>query len=173
MSNARRDYTEAEQRILYNQVKGICPLCADKLQYKKNKKTQKKYQIAHIYPLNPTNEEAKLLESMPRLSSDVNDLDNVIPLCLNCHEQFDKPRTAEEYMNLYHIKRELVETDKIMGTYSSYTIEDEIVEILKTLNSDLGEQIEKLDYNALKVDEKIDKTMNYLLKKRIKDDISD
>ena len=68
----------------------------------------------HIYPLNPTIEETQLLKHEARLSTDVNDEDNVIPLCEICHGKFDKPRTVEEYRSLFKLKQELTHLlDKI------------------------------------------------------------
>lgn len=173
MGNNRKNINPAGDHKLFNQVDGICPICSEPLYYEKGKKTYKRYEIAHIYPLNPIDEEKKLLDKVPRLSDDVNLLDNLIPLCLNCHEQFDKPRTVEEYMRLYQIKSKLIQADKIRGEYHSYDIEDEIRAVLKLLSTNLGGELEKLDYTALKVDQKTNDTIQPLLLKRIKDEISD
>ncbi|WP_373557726.1 HNH endonuclease [Pseudomonas sp. URIL14HWK12:I7] len=65
--------------------------------YSKSKTSNKQYEIAHIYPLNPTPPEALLLANEFRLSADVDHLDNLIALCLLCHNEFDNPRTVKEY----------------------------------------------------------------------------
>lgn len=173
MSNPRKKYSEAEERVLFNQVDGLCPLCSQKLHYKKQNKTHKKYEIAHIYPLNPTTTEVSLLNGEKRLAADVNDLDNVIPLCLDCHEQFDKPRTVEEYRQLYSIKERLIELEKLQNLYHSCDIEDELIDIINCLTSDLGEDISPLDYGVLKIDEKLKSEAHPLFKRRIRDDVSD
>lgn len=173
MSNQRKNICPAGDHKLFNQVDGICPICSEPLYYEKGKKTYKKYEVAHIYPLNPSDDEIKLLDNVPHLSNDVNSLDNLIPLCLNCHAQFDKPRTVEEYMRLYEIKSKLIQADKIRGAYHAYDIEDEIRAVLQVLSTNLGEELEKLDYTVLKVDEKTNDTIQPLLLKRIKDEVSD
>ena len=109
MSNIRDKYTESQKISLVSQVNRVCPLCQEPLFYQKNKRTYKNYDLAHIYPLNPTLFEQKILENEPRLSDDVNDEDNLIPLCKICHGKFDTPRTVEEYQKLFAIKKSLIE----------------------------------------------------------------
>ena len=125
MSNPRKKYSDAQNVALLSQVNGVCPLCAEILFYKKGGKSYKNYEIAHIYPLNPTPTEKTLLEHEERLSNDVNDENNVIPLCEICHGKFDKPRTVEEYRMLLGIKkrahvvgsREVVEIEQIITAF--------------------------------------------------------
>jgi hypothetical protein len=172
MSNYRKKYSTNEQLILYSQVEGICPICTKPLYYKKCGQVHKKYEIAHIYPLNPTHTEINILKNEKRLSDDVNSLDNVIPLCLECHEKFDKPRTVEEYQTLYKIKKSLILKNKIMNVYSLFNIEDEIRVVLHKLNLDNGE-LTKLEYTALKIDQKANTSLPPLLKRQIKNDVTE
>lgn len=172
MSNYRKDYTPNEHLLLYSQVEGICPICTKALWYEKAGQVCKKYQIAHIYPLNPSQKEVDLLKHEKRLSSDVNSLDNVIPLCYDCHVKFDKPRTIEEYQMLYKIKESLILKSRIMSSYSLFNIEDEIRVVLHKLNFDNGE-LAKLEYSALKVDQKADNSLPPLLKRQIKNDVTE
>jgi len=172
VSNSRKTYSANEQLLLYTQVEGICPICTKPLYYEKNGQIHKKYEIAHIYPLNPTPKEVELLKNEKRLSIDVNSLDNVIPLCPDCHEKFDKPRTIEEYRMLYKIKESLIQKSKIMNTYSYFNIEDEIRVVLQKLNLESGE-LAKLEYTALKVEQKSDNTLPLLLKKQIINDVTE
>ena len=90
--NSRKNFSENTQQFLYDEVKGKCPLCLNSLTYEKNNKLYKDFEIAHIYPLNPTKDEIELLKDEIRLGN-VNDLTNLIALCPNCHNQYDKPRT--------------------------------------------------------------------------------
>ncbi|WP_017756040.1 ABC-three component system protein [Calidifontibacillus oryziterrae] len=170
MANVRKIYTQNEQLLLYSQVEGICPLCTKPLYYEKIGKIYKKFELAHIYPLNPNSSEELLLKTEKKLSIDVNSLDNIIPLCLDCHEKFDKPRTVEEYRKLFQIKESLIKKSNIMNSYSLFNIEEEIREVLYRLDLDTGELI-RLEYSALKVDEKSDVSLPPLLKKQIKNDI--
>ncbi len=100
MKAKHKSPSENTNIVLFNQVDGICPLCDKQLIYKKSGSKYKKYELAHIYPLNPRPEEIKLLEVQERLSDDVNHEDNLIPLCKSCHGEFDKPRTVSEYQDL-------------------------------------------------------------------------
>lgn len=172
MSNYRKDYTSNEQLLLYSQVEGICPICTKPLWYEKSGQIYKKYQIAHIYPLNPSLKEIDLLKDEKRLNSDVNSLDNVIPLCYDCHVKFDKPRTVEDYQMLYKIKESLILKSKIISSYSLFNIEDEIRVVLHKLNLDNGE-LAKLEYSALKVEQKADNSLPLLLKRQIKNDVTE
>lgn len=173
MANSRKPITAVESELLFGQVGGICPICSTSLTYKKNGKPQKKYQIAHIYPLNPSTVESSLLSSEERLSEDVNSLDNLIPLCPNCHTRFDKPRTVDEYRTLFAVKNRYIQEQSIKTLYGNYTIEDEIREIIKSLTTqNLGENVGQLEYTALHVDEKLTSGFDQILRKHIKDDVT-
>lgn len=172
MSNYRKNYTDNEKLILYSQVYGICPICTKPLYHEKAGNIYKNFEIAHIYPLNPTSEEEKILENEKRLNDDVNSLDNVIPLCPDCHVKFDKARTLEEYESLYKIKEMLIRKSKIMSVYSLFNLEDEIKIVLHRLKIQDGE-LAQLEYKALKVEEKANATLSPLLKKQIKNDITE
>jgi uncharacterized protein YbaR (Trm112 family) len=173
MAKQRKKINPVGEHKLFNQVDGICPLCTQPLYYEKNNKTEKKFQIAHIYPLNPSDNEKIILKNVPLLSDDDNSLDNLIPLCSNCHGQFDKPRTVEEYMKLYKTKSKLIEEEKIRGEYHAYDIEDEIRDVLQLLSTDLGEELQKLNYSALMIDLKVDNTIQPILLKKMKNEITD
>ena len=175
MSNKRTGMTSNRDMILYDQVDGICPLCLKPLYYTKEKNIQKRYEVAHIYPLNPTEEEIELLKEEEKLSDDVNSLDNLIPLCLNCHEQFDKPRSVKEYRNLLKIKKRIIEESKIKNTYYLYDLEDEIRIVIKELEStDLNfDELKTLEYRVLKIEDKANKTLPNILKRQIENDVRD
>jgi len=124
MSNPRKKYSNAQNVALLSQVSRVCPLCAEPLFYRKGGKSYKNYEIAHIYPLNPTPSEKILLEHEERLSNDVNDENNVIPLCEICHGRFDKPRTVEEYRMLFAVKKDLIDRSGQEAIWKRYAIED-------------------------------------------------
>ena len=102
----RRQPTDNEKFILHTEVDGMCPLCGIKLLYKKENTLNKRVNLAHIYPHSPTDSEKKLLKDVEKLSEDSEDIKNIIWLCPNCHESFDKPRTIDSYNNLLNIKKE-------------------------------------------------------------------
>lgn len=169
MANTRTKYSEAQNVALVSQVNRVCPLCTEPLFYKKNGRTYKNYEIAHIYPLNPTKDEITLLSNEERLSDDVNDENNVIPLCEVCHGKFDKPRTVEEYRKLFNLKKRLVERSGQEGIWKQYTIEEEIDQIIHAIYNDpeLDNEAD-IEFIPKKVDEKLNESISRPTKKKIK-----
>ena len=104
MKKNRRKYTPSEHLALTTQVGGTCPLCGIALFYRKKSNAYKRYELAHIYPLNPTKVQQKELENEELLDSDVNHPNNLIPLCTSCHGEFDKPRTKDFVSVLNNLK---------------------------------------------------------------------
>lgn len=174
MSNTREKYSESQNISLVSQVNRVCPLCQEPLFYQKNNKTHKNYELAHIYPLNPTLFEQKLLENELRLSDNVNDEDNLIPLCKICHGQFDNPRTVEEYRKLFAIKKSLIERSIQENIWQRYVIEEEISKIIEAIYND--HQLEgdaKVDFNPKEIDDKLDETITRPTKRKIKNNVTD
>jgi len=172
MSNSRKKYSDAQNVALLSQVNSVCPLCAEPLFYKKGGKSYKNYEIAHIYPLNPTPTEKIILEHEERLSNDVNDENNVLPLCEICHSKFDKPRTVEEYRMLFGIKKDLIDRSGQEAIWKRYAIEDEISEIIEAIYDDPGlENNTEIDFTPREVDEKLDSTISRPTKIKIKNNV--
>lgn len=149
------------------------PMCCKELMYQKIN-WQKKYQIAHIYPLNPKPEEEELLKNEEKLNADLNHLDNLICLCTECHTKFDKPRTIEGYREMVQIKKNLLLKNKEKSNWSSELIE-EINTILEFLASDdltLMEGVE-IEYEPKTIDTKTDDSIGNLTKKKIKANVEE
>ena len=174
MSNVRKKYSNAQNATLLSQVNRLCPLCAEPLFYKKKGKSYKNYEIAHIYPLNPSDTESTLLASEDKLTEDVNDEDNVIPLCEICHGKFDKPRTVDEYRSLYNLKKYLIDRSGQEAIWKRYAIEDEISEIIDAIYNDPElENESEIIFLPKKVDEKLDGTISRPTKRKIKSNVRD
>ncbi|WP_085523865.1 ABC-three component system protein [Tuberibacillus sp. Marseille-P3662] len=174
MSPKRRKLTPNENAILLSEVENMCPLCTKSLMYEKNGKTNKIFEAAHIFPLNPTSHEAQLLSDEEKLNEDVNHVDNFIALCRDCHKKFDNPRTEEEYRKLVKIKKSLIKRTQTRENYFNYGIETEIKEILMTLVEDEVESKSiPLSMNALRLEDKANKTLTVLTKRRIRGEITD
>ena len=172
MSDKRKNWSEAEKLILYNQVDGICPLCQKPLYNTKEGKYNKAFQIAHIYPLNPSSEEERILSNEEKLfEKDCNELTNVIALCNNCHSYIDNPTTVDGYRKLVDLKKQLIKKQNISDLYSSYTIEEDILKVINCMITGLNENPEKIDYKQIKIDDKIQKN-NMILNHKIKEDVS-
>jgi len=176
MSNTRKTPNSTAQQLLFAQVNGICPICADQLVYTKTVASQykKNYELAHIYPLNPTAEEEQILANEPRLSDDVNSIDNFIPLCLKCHHRFDNPRTVEEYRELFSYKKKLIDEEKAKSLFSQYNIADEIQTIITSLSQvDFDSSDEKFEFAALQIEHKLKTDFNPVTKRHIIADVTD
>jgi hypothetical protein len=125
--------------------------------------------------LNPRPDEVIELANSPRLSSDVNDPDNIVPLCLNCHGKFDKPRTAGEYLNLYQIKFEALQDERQRALASQYPLEEQIAAVVAHLHSaavecDTGVV---LALTPKAVDDKLDTTMPPPTKRKVRNAVED
>ncbi|MBN9663658.1 MAG: HNH endonuclease [Acidobacteria bacterium] len=174
MANERRQYSKAEELELTTQVEGYCPLCDSPLFYQKRSKRYKGYELAHIYPLNPTSQELIELEGVEMLSQDVNHPDNIAPLCLRCHGQFDKPRTREEYEQLASAKRMVLSKAVQRALRNEHHLESEIGVIITKLHEcELEGTDVALALDVKKADDKFDGTLPLLTRRKIKRDIED
>lgn len=173
-NNKRKTYTPAQEIIFLAQVDRQCPLCPKPLFYKKNGKTFKNYEIAHIYPLNPTEEEKELLKNEELLDIDVNNENNLIPLCPSCHKIYDKPRTITEYRKLVEVKKKLINKTTQQELWEDFSIEKDLSSILKELYSDLeiNPQIE-LSFDVKKITTKLNNTIAQTTKRKIQHNVSD
>jgi hypothetical protein len=172
MSNPRKKYSDAQHAALLSQVSRVCLLCAEPLFYRKGGKSFKNYELAHIYPLNPDQEEELLLNHEERLSDDVNDEDNIIPLCEICHGKFDKPRTLIEYRELLALKKRLIERSGQEAIWKRYTIENEISQIIEAIYDDPElDNDADIEFNPKEVDEKLDSSISRPTKVKIKGNV--
>ncbi|WP_100489204.1 ABC-three component system protein [Sporolactobacillus pectinivorans] len=174
MQDNRRLFSENEKLVLFQEVDGRCPICGGNLTHKKGSNIHKTFEIAHIYPANPRPEERELLKNEKKLSEDVNDLNNVIAVCKQCHRIFDTPRTIDEYQKWYQLKKRLIEKKEAEKEFSLFNIEHQISHILKMLNeSNIDKLLVPLSYTSLKVDDKVNESMPYLIKRTITNDVVD
>lgn len=174
MSDNRRDFTDNEKQLLFDEVQGRCPLCGQRLTHKKNGRVYKTFEVAHIYPANPRIEETLLLKNEERLSEDVNDLSNVLATCRICHKKFDTPRTVEEYRSWVRLKRKLMQDNAMKDTYALFNIEADIKTVMEKLNSaSIEEEIVPLSLDSLKIDEKANTSFPYALKRSVKNNVVD
>jgi hypothetical protein len=156
------------------QVAGLCPRCQAPLTYEKAGKKHKGYEIAHIYPLNPSAAEVILLQAEERLSIDVDHEDNLIPLCKDCHGRFDTPRTVEDYRELVLLKRCLITRDSEKDLWHQYRLEEEIAGIVASLvATPIFTPPLALTYDAKTVDAKTDGSIAPLTKHKIRGDVQD
>ena len=61
----RRAPTAVDQQLYLKEVSFVCPLCGKILRHRGQRKTNKLYEIAHIFPNSPTEEQYERLKTLP------------------------------------------------------------------------------------------------------------
>ena len=74
----RKTPTAAEQQLFLKEVSFACPLCGKDLRHRKQPKSNKLYEIAHIFPNAPTDEQYATLGKLPRLGANSESYENRI-----------------------------------------------------------------------------------------------
>lgn len=172
MATKRDSYGENVHSILYAEAGGCCPLCTLPILFRKkgSKKISKGYDVAHIYPLNPTQSQAMVLVDHP-VPQDINALENVIALCPTCHTKYDKDFKLDELQRLRIIKDGYLSEARAKITASEHTIQEEIYEILDVIvsfNSDETAELSPTNFDISTVDKKLKTGMSPLQKREIK-----
>lgn len=157
MPNERKKITPNQDAYFYAEVEGLCPLCGKALMLHNNRRMIKQYEIAHIYPCNPTLSDLSILSSIPS-HRDGESYENKIALCLDCHNDYDNDKTLDKFKDLQKIKKRLIEKGEIQKNFSSYDLEEEINFILSNLQTIEDYDIEAncLNLKALKIKEKLE-----------------
>ncbi|MDU0847178.1 MAG: HNH endonuclease [Enterobacter asburiae] len=103
----REKVNDTVKMSLLTEVQGKCPICRKPLiTRKKNSNTSVRvFDIAHIYPLNATDDEVELLKNEEKLSENIDSEENFIALCKTCHKIYDTKKTVKEYRKLVEIKK--------------------------------------------------------------------
>ena len=104
----RKSPTAVDQQLYLKEVSFVCPLCGKILRHRKQKKANKLYEIAHIFPNSPTEEQYEQLSGLPRLGDNSESFENKIALCKDCHDQQDYHTTQADYLKLLDIKQHLL-----------------------------------------------------------------
>jgi hypothetical protein len=171
MTEKRESYSDNEHSILYAETGGACPLCTLPILLKKpgSKKPIKGYELAHIYPLNPTPAQVKALTDHPAPAA-INDLENILALCPTCHRKYDKDFKIEELIKLKNIKKGFLSEANAKLTASQHTIQLEVCEILDIITEfDFGDtELTTINFDVTTVDKKLKKGMSPLQKREIK-----
>lgn len=159
---------------LISEVDNLCPLCQEELIITRNGRTTNHSEAAHIYPHSPTASEKKLLENVPRLSSNPESVDNLIMLCPNCHHKFDNPRTVADYMTLYNLKKQIIGWNIAREYYKKHSLEDDLVSLLSKIETiDVEKNPHPLSYNVMTVREKMSRGASNSILQRVIRDVRD
>lgn len=171
MTKKRDSYSDTEHSILYAETGACCPLCSLPIIFQKNgsKKPTKGYEVAHIYPLNPTQQQIQALAGYP-VPPDINSLENVIALCPTCHTKYDKDFKLDELTRLREIKDGYLSEARAKRTASQHTIQEEVYEILDAIAAfDSDEAVlSPTNFDISTVDRKLKTGMSPLQKREIK-----
>lgn len=155
----RKAPTEWELRLYLREVDYHCPLCGKELQSRKQKKpSQKKFQIAHIYPNRPTVEQYNELHSLERIGTDSETFENKIALCIECHATQDYHTTQSEYLKLLRIKERCLNQTALHDATLTLGLEDEIEIIVEKLTHLTADDLTELCYEPVSIAKKFEKS---------------
>lgn len=147
--------TEAELRLYLREVRYHCPLCGKELQSRSQKKlSEKKFQIAHIYPNSPTKEQYKTLVGLDRLGDDCEAFENKIALCKDCHGTQDYQTTVDDYQSLLNKKKSCLKAAALHDATLTLGLEQEIEEVVRSICKLKESDIAKLSYKAIPLSNK-------------------
>lgn len=167
MQNGRIHLSNNQEAELLAEVNDFCPLCKKSLWLHKGNRTSKGYEIAHIYPHRPTQEQLVVLQNVPR-AADVESVDNLIPLCLDCHTKQDDHTSVEDYMTLYNLKRQYQGLYQARLMANESCLEPAIKKVLEALETIDDADLIELTYTPVKVEEKI---KNKMLQRKVRSNV--
>ncbi len=150
-----------------------CPLNGTPL-WKKSKKAGHEYtysfQIVKIYPENLADEMRLVFDSIQDAPRNLSSDDNRIPLCKACAEKYIDDPTPEMYTRLLACKQQIIKKSKMDMISSATPVEDEIVNIIKSIaRIDGSTELEPFT-EVLKIKEKI-LPENHVLEESVHDDV--
>ena len=108
------------------------------------------------------------------LGTDINGFENLLAACPKCHTEYDKYFSVDDYNKWKNIKLALRSKRNIKNVFSVFNIEDDIADVINSLSAfELENELEKIDYKTLKIDQKLVDDIPFVLKKTIKNDVVD
>ncbi|PSU26039.1 hypothetical protein CTM97_05285 [Photobacterium phosphoreum] len=166
--NKRAPVLDTTKMSLLCEVEGQCPLCHCFLVDKKKiteeiGKTVRMFDVAHIYPLNPTPHELEILNGEELLCENIDSEDNFIALCKLCHKKYDTNKTVEEYRSLVKIKKILNKKRTIKKIWKDQELHSDIKIVANTIGEmgDPSNSESNLFMKAMKVTDKTDSTFGF------------
>lgn len=160
----RGNVTDTVKMSLLCEIKGSCPLCRRDLIIKRKGKKVRVFDVAHIFPLNPTPHEEIILKGEELLSDDIDSEPNFIALCKECHKIYDTNKTVEEYRQLVAIKKEITKIKELSAVWDKQTLHKDISIVANKIGLLDVNSIKNtmLSYDALKLSDKQDETFGFI-----------
>lgn len=162
----RKAPTPAEHQLFLKEVSFSCPLCGKDLRNRKQRKANKLYEIAHIFPNSPTAEQYERLRSLRRLGDNSESFENKIALCKDCHNQQDYHTTQEDYLDLLSKKQYLLQRTDLHDATLTLGLELEIADVVTRVCALREDELDRLNYKPVKLARKF-RPSEFLLKNRI------
>lgn len=150
----RQKLSTYEVTLHLKEVNHRCPLCGKQLISRTQKKTNKMYEIAHIYPNSPTPEQYEALNGLPRLGKSTEDSENKIALCKDCHAAQDYHTTKDDYLALFHKKQELQRAANLENVAAELSLEDRIADIVERLCKLEDQDFANINYSPITIAKK-------------------
>lgn len=145
----RQNPSERDIKFFLREVDCHCPLCGKEIFYREQKKNNKLFQIAHIYPNRPTIAQYEVLNGVERLGTDSESFENKIALCLDCHSTQDYHTSLDDYNRLLGIKKKLLEKSAINNAIRSLDLESNISIVISKLATVSERELASLNYNPV------------------------
>lgn len=162
----RKAPTTAEEQLFLRETNFRCCLCGKELRSRSQKKSNKLYEIAHIYPNRPTQAQYIELNGLERLGDNTESFENKIALCKDCHGTQDYRTSSAEYLSLVAKKQMFIRQSALQDTTNSLGLENEISQIIiKISNYDIQNNT-PLNFTPIALSSKFD-TKDKMLKSRI------
>ncbi len=168
---ARKKPTEPECQLYLKEVDFCCPLCGKILRHRQQKKSNKLYEIAHIFPNSPTKEQYEALYGLERLGNNSESFENRIALCKDCHDNQDFHTTKDDYLKLLTIKKNCLEKTKLDEATLSLGLEIQIADVINKLANINEEEFVTLNYSPVKLTKKF-LPSEILLKNSVMNDVT-
>lgn len=162
----RKAPTEAEQQLYLKEVSFVCPLCGKILRHRRQGKANKLYEIAHIFPNSPTEEQYERLGKLTRLGDNSESFENKIALCKDCHDQQDYHTTQEDYLKLLNKKQRFLQLTDLHEATLTMGLELEIANVVERFCLLREDEIARLNYTPVRLTKKF-AADDFRLKNRI------
>lgn len=169
----RKNPSPSEYFLYLEEVDSCCPKCGKPFANTKDGRFSKDCEIAHVFPNSPTPQEKIILKNVRVAGINSEDTLNKIALCHECHKFYDDNKTVESYDEMFDLKAEKHKALIAKKMIANLNIESELSTIISRigrLTDDEVDSLEKLEYKALKISDKVEEEYR-LLRRRIENEV--